>query len=108
MAAEEKKGWKRKLHGNFFLKPNKSKVVTSRLEQRGRVALEPKPLEGGNSEKKQFGGRTLTQAELHDQSCKGLCFTCGEKWGLENIYMLKHYQLVLMELKEEVGEMCSL
>ncbi|KAG4969169.1 hypothetical protein JHK85_035590 [Glycine max] len=107
LAAEEKKGWKRKLHGNFFLKPNKSKVVTSRLEQRGRVALEPKPLEGGNSEKKQFGGRTLTQAELHDQSCKGLCFTCGEKWGLENIYMLKHYQLVLMELKEEVGEIRS-
>ncbi|KAG5128994.1 hypothetical protein JHK84_035391 [Glycine max] len=107
LAAEEKKGWKRKLHGNFFLKPNKSKVVTSRLEQRGRVALEPKPLEGGNSEKKQFGGRTLTQAELHDQSCKGLCFTCGEKWGLENIYMLKHYQLVLMELKEEVDGIIS-
>lgn len=61
-------------------------MITPTLEQGGRDLVETKPIDGNNGEKKPFGGRRLTHAELQEMSRKGshkgLCFKCGEKFGL--------------------------
>ena len=44
------------------------------------------------------GGKKLTQAKLQERSRKGLCFKCGDRWGLDHVCKFKHYQLVLMEV----------
>ena len=46
-------------------------------------------------------GKKLSQVELQERSRKGLCFKCDERWGLDHVYKLKHYRLVLMEGSEE-------
>ncbi|KAJ1441276.1 hypothetical protein SESBI_01414 [Sesbania bispinosa] len=69
--------------------------------QRQKGPKEPKPPNGQGGEKKTPIGRKLSQAELQERSRKGLCFKCGEKWGLEHVCKLKHYQLVLLEDQEE-------
>ena len=43
------------------------------------------------------GGKKLSQVELQERSRKGLCFKCGEQWGIDSLCKLKHYRLVLVE-----------
>ena len=76
---------------------------------RPKLVQGPKPTEvsrimgeGGSGEKKAvdgLGGKKLSQAELQERSRKGLCFKCGERWGLDHVCKFKHYQLVLMEVE---------
>ena len=50
--------------------------------------------EGSSGERKTrdgVGGKELSHAELQERSRKGLCFKCGERWGLDHMCKFKHY-----------------
>lgn len=46
-------------------------------------------------------GKRLSQVELQERSRKGLCFKCGERWGLDHVCKMKNYRLVLVEGSDE-------
>jgi len=43
------------------------------------------------------GSRRLSTEEWNDRQRKGLCFKCGERWELDNVCKLKHYQIYILE-----------
>ena len=57
--------------------------------------------ENSTGERGSGTGKRLSQAELQERSRKGLCFKCGERWGLDHVCKLKHYKLVLVEGSDE-------
>ncbi|KAJ1408087.1 Retrotransposon gag domain [Sesbania bispinosa] len=71
---------------NPFSEARKSKSYIPRPNYGQKGLDEPKNSSGQGREKRTPIGRKLTQAELQERSRKGLCFKCGEKWGLDHVW----------------------